>query len=215
MALPDHKIAQRHHYQEEDLCFYPYNETNLQPASYDLRLGQEFRTLKPPTAWERAKKWTLSKIPFSDVEPAHYDPRKPDTIDEEVEMVGEGGHFMLGPDDFVLGHTKEVVSIPDNVVGVVHGRSSWARVGVNPHLGGYIDPGYEGQITLELSNLTQTPIKLREGDRFCQIALHELPEKASDPYTGKYQGDRGAESTRFHLDEEYQPPKVNTFFAQE
>lgn len=214
MALPDHAIAERVHYQSDDLDISPYNETNLQPASYDLRLGREFKVLKRPSRWERFKRWGLRRIPFSTVEPAHLDPRDSTTVDREV-RVNDGDSFILHPNEFALAHTREIVDIPDDLVGVVHGRSSWARVGVNPHLGGYIDPGFEGQITLELSNLTRTPIKLRVGERFCQLALHDLTERASDPYDGKYQGDKGAHGTRLHNDDEVGPPSVETFFAQE
>jgi dCTP deaminase len=210
MVLPDDEIADRVHYHKSDLDISPYNETNLQPASYDLRLGKEFRILKSPSLWEQVKRGILTRIPFSTAEPAHIDPNDEETTQRSV-RVKQGGSFILGPQDFVLGHTQEAVSIPDDIVGVVHGRSSWARIGVNPHLGGYIDPGFNGQITLELSNETGTPIKLHVGDRFCQLAFHEMDEAASDPYDGKYQGDTGARGTQLNQDKDT-TLTVQTFF---
>jgi len=210
MALADHEIADRVHYHEDDLDISPYDETNLQPASYDLRLGKEFRILKQPSLWERIKQGFLTRIPFSQAEPAHVDPYDEETTRRSV-RVEEGESFILGPQDFVLAHTREAVRIPDDVVGVVYGRSSWACIGVNPHLGGYIDPGFHGQITLELSNETNAPIKLRVGDRFCQLAFLEMNEAASEPYDGKYQGDEGARGTQLNQDEDTSPT-VQTFF---
>ncbi|AGM11757.1 trimeric dUTPase [Halovirus HCTV-5] len=212
MALADHEIASRIHYHEDDLDISPYDETNLQPASYDLRLGREFKVLKRPSLWERVKHGVLSRIPFSNVDPAHRDPRDEETTERHVRLQ-EGESFILGAHDFVLAHTQEAVRIPDDVVGVVHGRSSWARLGVDPHLGGYIDPGFHGQITLELCNQTDTPIKLYVGQRFCQLAFHEMNEAASDPYDGKYQGDAGAHGTRLHDEDDDAPPSVETFFS--
>lgn len=212
MALADNEIAERIHY--GDMTMSPYNDENLQPASYDLRLGREFKVLRMPSLWERLKQNILTRIPFSSAEPAHIDPMD-DDITKRVVRLNRGSEFILRPNEFVLGHTQEVVGVPDDVVGVVHGRSSWARVGVNPHLGGYIDPGFEGQITLEFSNLTSAPIKLRVGQRICQIAFHEMNMAASDPYEGKYQGDSGAEGTRLNDDSENLPPTVETFFVDE
>lgn len=212
MALPDHRIADRIHSNEDGLDISPYDETNLQPASYDLRLGNEFRILKHPSLWQRVKQGFLSHIPFSNAEPAHIDPYDKETTRKSV-RVSEGESFILKPHDFVLAHTQESVRIPDDAVGVVHGRSSWARIGVNPHLGGYIDPGFHGQITLELSNETDAPIKLRVGDRFCQLALHNLDKPASEPYDGKYQGDKGARGTQLNQDKDT-PPSIQTFFNE-
>lgn len=178
-----------------------------------MRLGREFKVLKRPTRWERLKRWTLRRIPFSTAEPLHLDPHNDSVVDRQVRL-DEEESFILHPNEFALTHTEEHVKIPNDLVGVVHGRSSWARVGVNPHLGGYIDSGFEGQITLELSNVTRMPIKLRVGKRFCQLALHDLTDEASNPYNGKYQGDNGAHTTRLQEDEETGTPSPDRFFYQ-
>lgn len=212
MTLSDNEIAKRVHYNEDSLDISPYNETNLQPASYDLRLGRQFKILRKVSLRDKIVQTIKRLLPLSNAEPAHFDPVEDEVTEEVVNLNNEDG-FILKPGEFVLGHTQEVVSIPDDLVGVVHGRSSWARIGINPHLGGYIDPGFEGQITLELSNLTDSAIKIRTGQRFCQIAFHELNEPASEPYRGKYQKDRGAKVTRLRDDVENNPPTIDKFLA--
>jgi len=101
----------------------------------------------------------------------------------------------------VLAHTVERVKIPTNLVAVVDGRSSLGRLGIMVHVtAGYIDPGFEGQITLELLNVGTLGVELFAGDRVCQIRFHRMSAPARKPYAGKYQGDSGAVASRIEKD---------------
>jgi dCTP deaminase len=107
----------------------------------------------------------------------------------------------IRPGSFVLAHTAEHVRIPDDLVAVVDGRSSFGRLGIMVHVtAGYIDPGFEGQITLELKNVGPAVVRLYVGDRVCQIRFHRMTGPATKPYSGKYQGNRGAVSSRVNRD---------------
>lgn len=180
VILPDWRMQTMLLSDENDFDITPIDfDTQLQPASIDLCLGDTF------------------KVPNTDTFHA-YDPMNPkddDWITDEADDT-----YLLPAQSFVLAHTIERVTIPNGYVGVVHGRSSWARVGVDPHLGGYIDPGFSGQITLELSNETNRDIIVRPGQRFCQLALHKMSSPAKHPYEGKYQNDEGAHETRLFED---------------
>jgi dCTP deaminase len=144
----------------------PYNPTQLQPASYDLRLGDAFigamdhRFLVPTVT-------------------------------------------TLDPHHFLLAHTEEVIHLPDWLGARVEGKSSWARKGLFTHTSaGWIDPGFHGQITLELFNASSEPIPLTPGDLISQISFYLLSSPAERPYGKRnhYQGQMGA--TRSWLDEE-------------
>jgi dCTP deaminase len=161
----------------------------IQPASVDLRLSAEFIVYKPG-------------------EIACLDPRRPESLGVATEriVVVEGEAFTLHPGDFVLGSTVEVVAIPDDLVGQVDGRSSVGRLAVVVHAtAGLIDPGFQGQITLELSNIGRIPVRLYPGVRIAQIVLHQMTSPAERPYGrdrgSSYYAQSGPQISRLRLDE--------------
>ncbi|AAL54979.1 dCTP deaminase [Halophage HF1] len=152
----------------------------VEPASMDLHIGDE---LKIPSA---------TGTVVVDEEETY-----PDYYERSIE-------YSLKPGDFALAHTEEMVTIPPDMVGVLHGRSSVGRLGLFIHNAGFIDPGFRGQITLELFNASNHPIQLKEGMRACQLAIHELktmPDSAySDENGNKYSDQTGATPSRLYED---------------
>ncbi len=133
----------------------------------------------------------------------HIDPvTVDDSLMESVE-VPDGEPFVLHPGEFALGHTSETLGLPDNIVGIVNGKSSLGRLGVQVHAtAGFVDPGFEGVIVLELSNVSTLPILLRPGMKVAQMVFQHLDRSAERPYGhpdlgSKYQGQRGAVSSRY------------------
>lgn len=169
-----------------DLSIDPYDESNVEPASVDLRLGRVFKRPQP-------SKLTSTKryVSLSDDESA-------------IEWEAVNSPLHLDPGEFVLASTLETVTIPKDLVAHVLGRSSLGRLGISVHqTAGYIDPGFEGQITLELSNHGPSPVELCEGDRICQIVFEELSSSAMKPYghdDSQYQGQRGPTPSRMQFD---------------
>lgn len=94
----------------------------------------------------------------------------------------------------ILATTVEYIKLPDNLAGVIYLKSTWARRGLDHALAGWIDPGFEGEITLELH--AHRPLTINPGDRVVQMVLHRLIESTDQPYQGKYQGQRGATRAR-------------------
>jgi dCTP deaminase len=163
-------------------------ELQIQPASIDLRLADEFIVYKPGQ---------ISCL----------DPRDPQTLTAATErvQVGPEGAFILHSGEFALGSTIERVRIPADLVARVDGRSSIGRLAVVIHAtAGFIDPGLEGQITLELSNLGRIPVKLYPGMRIAQIVLQTMSSAAEVPYGAKrgshYHGQSGPVPSRLRLD---------------
>jgi dCTP deaminase len=163
-------------------------DVQIQPASVDLRLSDEF-------------------LVYRHSQVTCLDPREPDTIARAMErVVVERGHaFVLHPGEFALGASMERVAIPNDLVGVVDGRSSIGRLAVVVHAtAGFIDPGFEGQITLELSNIGPLPVKLYPSMRIAQIVLHQLTSQAELPYGtargSQYQSQTGPQPSRIRLD---------------
>lgn len=151
-----------------------------QPSSVDLRLGSRF------TKYQAVAKRVVST--------------REGVPDDQIKTI-ERDSITLYPGDFMLAHTVERVKIPANLVGVVDGRSSLGRLGIMVHVtAGYIDPGFEGQITLELFNVGSLGVTLHSGDRVCQIRFHKMSSPAKKPYAGKYQGDTGAVASRIERD---------------
>lgn len=160
----------------------------LQPASVDLRLSAEFMIYKTG-------------------EITCLDPRIPESLSLSTERitVREGEAFTLHPGDFALGSTMETVTIPDDLVGLVDGRSSVGRLAIVVHAtAGLIDPGFRGQITLELSNIGRLPVRLYPGLRVAQIVLHTMTSASERPYGEKrgssYQSQSGPQVSRLRLD---------------
>jgi dCTP deaminase len=164
-------------------------ELQIQPASVDLRLANEFLVYKPAQV-------------------ACLDPRDPETVNAATERIRipDGGAFILHSGEFALGSTVERVQIPNDLVARVDGRSSIGRLAVVIHAtAGFIDPGFEGQITLELSNLGRIPVRLYPGMRIAQIVLHQLTSPVERPYGAArgshYHGQTGPQGSRIELDE--------------
>ena len=191
MILSDTDIRRR--LDDGDLVIDPLDEPELQiqPASVDLRLGREF------LEFERTNIPCIH--PESEAEVAEY-------VTETV--VPEGDEFILHPGDFVLGTTVERVEIPRDLIAHVEGRSSLGRLAIVVHAtAGLCDPGYQGQITLELSNLGAAPVALAPGMRISQLTFTELSSPAERPYGedrgSKYQGQSGPQASRIGGDREF------------
>ncbi|MCA1813189.1 MAG: dCTP deaminase [Halobacteriales archaeon] len=174
----------------KDLVVRPLDDPDLQvqPASIDLRLGREFLTFRS------------ARLPL--IDPA--DPRGLQDYTERVAL-REGEPFILHPGEFALGSTLEWVELPHDLVARVEGRSSLGRLAIVVHAtAGFIDPGFQGTITLELSNLGRVPVALRPGMRVCQIAVYQLSSPSERPYGpargSKYQGQRGPTPSKVHED---------------
>lgn len=159
----------------------PFNAEKVQVASIDLTLGTGFRLY---TADDDGGVIDLHDI---------HDYTVPVEIDPER-------GFILDTHAFVLAHTVEVVNVPTNMVARLEGKSSLSRFGLIIHAtGGFVDPGWEGQLTLEMSNVGRLPIKMYPGDDICQIAYEFTAAPAAGGYNGRYQGARGAEASRYGL----------------
>lgn len=188
MILSDRDILAR--LRKGDLVVDPLDDPDLQvqPASIDLRLGHEFLAFRNPHI-------------------AYIDPQRA-SMDEYTERIAipEGGTFILHPGEFVLGSTYERIAIPPDLVARVEGRSSLGRLAIVVHAtAGFIDPGFEGHITLELSNLGRVPVALRPRMRVSQIVVHEMKSPSERPYGSpgrgsKYQGQRGPQASRIESD---------------
>jgi dCTP deaminase len=191
MILSDADILRR--LEEGDLVVDPLDDVDMQvqPASVDLRLGREF------LEFQRTNIPCIH--PNSQQEVSDY-------VSETV--VEDGEEFILHPGDFVLGTTLERVEIPPDLIAHVQGRSSMGRLAIVIHAtAGIIDPGYRGQITLELSNLGAAPVALTPGMRISQIILTELTSPAERPYGSergsKYQDQAGPQASRIETDPEF------------
>ena len=167
------------------------DEKQIQPSSVDMRLGDEFKVFK------------VIRQPY-------IDPKDPDEVAEYMESttVKEGEAFIIHPNEFALATTYEYVKVPDDLVARVEGRSSMGRLGVTMHVtAGYIDPGFEGRITLEISNIGAMPVALYPGQRVCQIVFETMTTPSERPYghperNSKYMGQVKPESSRIKQDYE-------------
>lgn len=122
-------------------------------------------------------------------------------LDREVKMVYvDSGRYLLRPSELVLATTMERVRIPRDMAAMVHGRSSVGRMGLQVQNAGFVDAGFEGEITLELVNQSRNPIMLEAGWRICQLSFHQLSEESVRPYAGKYQFQRGARASELWRD---------------
>ncbi len=191
MILSDTDILAR--LEAGDLVVEPLSDPDLQvqPASVDLRLGRTF-------------------LEFQRTNISCIHPDSEQEVDEYVEetVVDEGAEFILHPGDFVLGTTRERVAVPPDLIAHVQGRSSLGRLAIVIHAtAGIVDPGYEGQITLELSNLGTAPVALTPGMRISQLILTKLSSPAERPYgegrDSKYQGQRGPQASKIQSDDEF------------
>src|SRR3990170_1733552 len=165
----------------------PYLPDAVQPSSVDLHVGNRFRV-------------------FRNNRTAVIDPRadQPE-LTELVEIAGDDP-FILHPGEFVLGATFERVSLPEDLVARLEGKSSLGRLGLLIHsTAGYVDPGWEGTLTLELSNVANLPIKLYDGMKIGQISFQRLSSPAEVAYGdarlgSRYRGQTDPTASRYHAD---------------
>ena len=182
MVLSDGAI--RRHIEAGEIGIEPYEPALMQPSSLDVRVDRYFRVFRN------------SRYPFIDV-------REPqDELTELVEV--DDGPFILHPGEFVLGSTLERVRLADDLVARLEGKSSLGRLGLLIHsTAGFIDPGWDGHVTLELSNVANLPITIYPGMKIGQLSFMRLTEAAERPYGSgglgsKYQGQRGPTPSRYY-----------------
>ena len=168
------------------LVLDPFDDVMVQPSSIDVRLDRFFRV-------------------FNNTRYTHIDPAmQQDDLTSMVEPA-DGEPFVLHPGEFVLGSTYELVTLPDDLAGRLEGKSSLGRLGLLTHsTAGFIDPGFSGHITLELSNVANLPITLWPGMKIGQLCLFRLSSAAEFPYGStqagsRYQGQRGPTPSRAYL----------------
>ena len=165
----------------------PYLPEAVQPSSIDLHLDRRFRVFKN------------SRYPYIDVR------EEQPELTELVEIGGDDP-FILHPGEFVLGQTHEWVELPDDLVARLEGKSSLGRLGLLIHsTAGYVDPGWKGNLTLELSNVANLPIALYAGMRIGQISFFKMSSPVDRPYGSpelgsKYQGQSEPTASAFHRD---------------
>ncbi len=161
----------------------PYDESLMQPSSLDVRVDKYFRVFRN------------SRYPFIDVKQEQEELTELVEIDEEA--------FILHPGEFVLGSTLERVRLPDDLVARLEGKSSLGRLGLLIHsTAGFIDPGWDGHVTLELSNVANLPITIYHRMKIGQLSFVQLTEPAETPYGSgalgsKYQGQQGPTPSRY------------------
>ena len=166
------------------LVFDPYDEALVQPSSVDMRVDRSFRV------------FNNSRYPYIDV-------REPMENLTELVTVEDEEPFVLHPGEFVLGQTLERVRLPDDLVARLEGKSSLGRLGLLIHsTAGFIDPGWDGHVTLELSNVANLPITIYVGMKIGQLSFVQLSEPAENPYGAatlgsKYQGQAGPTPSRY------------------
>ena len=165
----------------------PYDAADLQPSSVDLHLDRSFRVFRN------------NRYPYIDV-------RAPQPDLTELLTIADDEPFILHPGEFVLGQTLEWVELPDDLVARLEGKSSLGRLGLLIHsTAGYVDPGWKGNLTLELSNVANLPIALYHGMRIGQISFFRMSSPVERPYgspelRSRYQGQKEPTASAFHRD---------------
>ncbi len=161
----------------------PYDASMIQPSSIDVRLDKFFRV--------------FDNHKYASIDPSIEQP----DLTRLVEVDGDKP-FVLHPGEFVLGSTFESVSLPDDIAARLEGKSSLGRLGLLTHsTAGFIDPGFEGNVTLELSNTATLPINLWPGMKIGQLCFFQLSSPAehpygSDKYGSRYRGQRGPTASK-------------------
>lgn len=163
----------------------PLDKENVQPSSIDIRIDNLFRVFRNDST------------PF-------IDPKLPQEDLTELVEVAEDGAFILHPGEFVLGSTLERLAIGRTLVGLLEGKSSLGRLGLLIHsTAGFINPGWDGHITLELSNVANLPIAIYPGMKIGQVSFMQLTKPASNEYGvgigSKYKGQRGPTPSKYYM----------------
>lgn len=184
MILPDHEI--KNYLAEGKLVVEPLDnpDAQVQPAWIDLRLGNEFKVFKH------------TKEPF-------IDSKQPKEYTEPVQIADRG--FTVHPGEFILGITKERIKIPAELAAYVDGQSSLGRLGVTTHItAGWVDPGFDGRLVLEISNLGKMPVILYPNGRIAKLVLFKLSSPAQVPYNlrkdAKYRNQDGVAQSKIYKD---------------
>ena len=170
-----------------EIAIRPYDAADLQPSSVDLHLDRSFRVFRN------------NRYPFIDV-------RSPQPDLTELLTIADDEPFVLHPGEFVLGQTLEWVELPNDLVARLEGKSSLGRLGLLIHsTAGYVDPGWKGNLTLELSNVANLPIALYFGMKIGQISFFKMSSPVERPYGSpslgsKYQGQSEPTASAFHRD---------------
>ena len=176
MILSDQTILRM--LEEKSLAIEPLEPRQIQPASVDVRLGNTFSVVEDSSTGII-------------------------TLDREIRYKTiRTDRYLLLPGQFVLATTMEYISLPNDLTAFVEGRSSLGRMGLFIQNAGWVDPGFRGEITLELYNANRCAIELTAGRRVGQLVFARMDAPALRPYDGKYQGQRGATGSRVYLDEE-------------
>ncbi|WP_339229477.1 dCTP deaminase [Oceanobacillus sp. FSL K6-2867] len=165
---------------DNQMSIKPFKELSIQPASVDLCLGKEFLIIDD-----------MSTSYLSIDKPASY---------REIEVT-EKDTITIPPQTFMLGTTLEQIGLPDYLTAFVEGRSSVGRLGIFIQNAGWIDPGFSGQITLELFNANRVPVQLQVGMRICQLVIAQV-DQITEGYSGKYLFQKGATPSRIYIDRE-------------
>ena len=192
MVLSDRTIARL--IDEGRIGIDPYDPTLLQPSSVDVRVDRFFRVFHN------------ARYPYIDV-------KEPQEGLTELVEIDEDRPFILHPGEFVLGSTLERIQLPDDLVARLEGKSSLGRLGLLIHsTAGFIDPGWDGHVTLELSNVANLPITIYYGMKIGQLSFVQLTEPAETPYGSgglgsKYQGQQGPTPSRYWQNFEREPAK--------
>lgn len=168
------------------IALEPYDPSMIQPASVDVRIDRFFRL------------FDNHKYPY-------IDPSQDQEDLTRLVEVAPDDPFILHPGEFVLGATYEKVTLPDNIAARLEGKSSLGRLGLLTHsTAGFIDPGFSGHVTLELSNMATLPIMLWPGSKVGQLCFFQLTSATEHPYGSgaygnRYQGQRGPTASRSYL----------------
>ncbi len=163
---------------EGTLKISPIEEGQVQPASVDIRLGNTFSIVKDS-------------------------PSGIITLENEIKYKTiTTDTYILLPNQFVLATTMEYFDLPNDLTAFVEGRSSLGRMGLFIQNAGWVDPGFKGEITLELYNANRCAIELKAGRRVGQLVFAKMDSEALNPYNGKYQGQTGATGSRVFMDKE-------------
>ena len=164
--------------EDKELIVEPLEKEQIQPASVDIRLGNTFSIVEDTSTGIINLE---NEIKYKTI-----------TTDS----------YILLPNQFVLATTMEYFDLPDNLTAFVEGRSSLGRMGLFIQNAGWVDPGFKGEITLELYNANRCAIELKAGRRVGQLVFAKMDDTALNPYNGKYQGQKGATGSRVFMDKE-------------
>ncbi len=174
MILSDKTILSK--LEDKSLVIKPLNEGQVQPASVDIRLGNTFSVVEDS--------------PLGII-----------TLESEIKYKTVcTDTYLILPGQFVLATTMEYFELPDNLTAFVEGRSSLGRMGLFIQNAGWVDPGFKGEITLELYNANRCAIELKAGRRVGQLVFAQMDKPALNSYNGKYQGQMGATGSKVFLD---------------